>query len=205
MRSLLALVLLPAWIGGAAAEPLILAETPVGSDRCKVVEMAKTDDAGEPLDKGEYYASSWRCDGYRDRFVYIAYGDQREGLAFGSVQAATTDYMWHPRFGAWGPSIEWRGTQADSPRSGLAAVARYSWTIQIGPDGGQADIGADLAVISVGQAQEDTCVVAWVDAAANPDAVDLARKRADEILSGNSCKPRGQPERLGKLSPRPTE
>ena len=203
MRSLLALALLPAWIGtAAAADPQVLAETPLGSDRCEVIATAKTDDAGEPLQESEWYASEWRCEGYQGRSVYLAYGDGREGVAFGSGQSAPAHHLWHHRFGAWGPSIEWRGAQGQAP---LAAIARYSWNIQLGTENEPPDIGADLAVISVGSGREDTCIIAWVDTVANPDAVELARKRADEALSGNSCKADRQPERLGKFSRRPVE
>jgi hypothetical protein len=206
MRLILVLTLLPVCIGAAAADPLILAETPLGSDRCPVIATAKTDDAGEPLKESEWYASDWRCSGYEGRFVYLAYGDEREGLAFGSEQSATTDHMWHHRFGAWGPSIEWRGAQAgNTGQVPLAAIARYSWNIQMGTENEPPDIGADLAVISLGRGRDDTCIIAWVDTIANPDAVELARKRADEALSGNSCKAGRQPERLGKFSRRPVE
>jgi len=49
MRSILVLTLLPVCIGAAAADPLILAETPLGCDRCTVIGTAKADDGGEPL------------------------------------------------------------------------------------------------------------------------------------------------------------
>jgi hypothetical protein len=204
MRSLLALALLPAWI--AAADPQVLAETPLGSDRCEVIATAKTDDAGEPLQESEWYASDWRCEGYQGRSVYLAYGDGREGVAFGSGQSAPAHHLWHHRFGTWGPTMEWRGSPAgNAAQAPLTAIARYSWNVQLGDAGTPPDIGADLAVISVGAGGEDSCIVAWVDTVANPDAVELARKRADEALSRPPCKAGRQPERLGKLSPKRAE
>ena len=205
MRLIVSLALLPAWIGSAAADPLVLAETPMVSGRCRVVATTKTDETGEPLKKSEWYASEWRCEGYQGRFVYIAYDDQREGVAFGTARAASTDYMWPSGFGAWGPSIQWRGPKGASSQAPLAAIARYSWNTPTGTGSEPPDIGADLAVISVGRGRKDTCIVAWVDALANPDAADLAAKRADEALSANICAAGRQPERIGKLSPRPAE
>jgi len=202
MRFILALVLLPAWTGAVAAEPMILGETPLGSDRCKVTATAKTAASGEPLKKSEWHASEWRCGGYQGRFVYLAYDDEREGLAFGSAKSASTDYMWPEGFGAWGPSIEWRGPEGASKQMPLAAIARYSWNIRSGASGNEPpNVGAALAVINVGVGPTDTCVVAWVDTAANPDAVALARKRADQALTQNPCTEGGKPERLGKLKP----
>ena len=94
------------------------------------------------------------------------------------------------------------GNAAQAP---LAAIASYSWNIRLGNEGTPPDIGADLAVISVGHGREDSCILAWVDTTANPDAVELARKRADEALSGPPCRADRQPERLGKLSPKQAE
>ena len=201
MRFIFTLALLTAGTGALAAEPVVLAETPLGSTRCKVVATAKTDAAGEPLKKSEWYASAWRCDGYQGRFVYMAYDDEREGLAFGSAKSALTEYMWPEGFGSWGPSVEWRGAKGADKQSPLAAIARYSWNIRSDADGGPPNIGAALAVISVGRGRADTCIVAWIDTGANPDAVDLARARADQALAQNACKEGGKPERLGKLKP----
>ena len=100
MRFIVTLALLPVWTGAVAAEPIVLAETPLGSDRCKVTATAKTDASGEPLKKSEWHASEWRCGGYQERFVYLTYDDEREGLAFGSAKSASTDYMWPEGFGA---------------------------------------------------------------------------------------------------------
>ena len=109
--------------------------------------------------------------------------------------------MWPEGFGAWGPSIEWRGPEGASKHMPLAAIARYSWNIRSESDGGPPNVGAALAVISVGRDRADTCIVAWVDTAGNPDAVELARKRADQALAQNPCSEGGKPERLGKLKP----
>lgn len=179
---------------GLAAEPAALAVTPLGSNGiCKVTTVAKTDDAGDRLPRSEWYASAWRCPGHAGRFVHLAYGDQREGLAIGTRRKPAS-YLWHPGFGAWGPSMEWRGARGRP----VAVIARYAWSIIEGDTPAPNGTGADLAVIRIGKDPAGTCIVAWIDERANPDAMALARRQADTAAT-NACP--AAPARLGKLSP----
>jgi len=183
----------------ANADPKLLAETPLGSDRCPAIATTKTGEDGTPLKRSEWYASAWRCKGYRGRYAYIAYGDQREMLAFGTRRSRTTKYVQPLGFGAWGPMLEWRGSAtANTP---LAAIARYSWNIAA-PTSEPANKGAMLAVVRVGRGANDSCLVAWVDAVANIDALDLARKHADTRVGSHICQEGQEPLRLGKVGER---
>jgi len=61
---LISLTLLTATIP-ASADPKLLAETPLGSKRCPTIETTKTGEDGTPLKRSQWYASAWRCKGYR--------------------------------------------------------------------------------------------------------------------------------------------
>jgi hypothetical protein len=56
-----------------------------------------------------------------------------------------------------------------------------------------------LAVVRVGLGANDTCLVAWVDAVANIDALDLARKYADTHVKSHICHEGQEPSPLGKF------
>jgi hypothetical protein len=131
--------------------------------------------------------------------VYIAYGDQREMLAFGTRRSRTTKYMQPLGFGAWGPTLEWRGSATSN--APLAAIARYSWNIET-QAAEPISKGAVLAVVRVGRGAKDSCLVAWVDAVANIDALDLARLYADTRVASHICQEGQEPLRLGKVGER---
>ncbi|MCB1549370.1 MAG: hypothetical protein KDJ41_16295 [Hyphomicrobiaceae bacterium] len=186
----------------ASAQSTRATETALGSSRCPAIGITRTDEAGEPLEKSRWYASHWRCPGYKGLYVYIAYGDQREGLAFGSRTRPTTEYLWPGGFGAWGPTVEWRGGKTSrGSRAPLTAIIRYSWSIDARAPGKAADTGADLAVIRVGRGRKDTCIVAWVDVSLNRDALALARRYADSAARDIVCARLKQPARLGRQRP----
>jgi hypothetical protein len=196
MRITLAIALIAAGTASAAAESAILAETPLGEDHCQVVTTAKTDPSGEPLAESDWYPSGWRCGGHAGRFAYVAYDDAREGLAFAPMDTVPESFAWHGKFGAWSGNVEWRGeTGAQAP---LAAIARYSWSIQDGDTGKALEEGSELAVFKVGATAGESCILAWVDAVANPDALDIARRHADSAANTASCEPAAETVRLGK-------
>jgi hypothetical protein len=168
-------------------------------DRCAVTMTATEDEAGEPLKKEDYFPTAWRCNGHGGIFVYVIYNHQREEVAFGTRRNATTAPMRHGHFGGWGPSVEWRGAKDKGGKLvPVAAIAPYRWDIRNGEDEKDRDIGGDLAVIRLGKAKNDTCIIAWVDTVANPEAMDIARKAADERAAGHRCSPSLKPGYLGK-------
>jgi hypothetical protein len=176
--------------------------TELVTDRCTVTVVETEDEAGEPLKKEDHFPTAWRCKGNGGLFVYVLYNHQREAIAFGTARRETTSYMRHGHFGSWGPSVEWRGKKDKSGQLVPAAViAPYRWDIRNGDDEKDRDVGGDLAIIRLGKSKSETCVVAWVDTVANPDAMDIARKAADERAAGHICSPSRKSIYLGKRSP----
>jgi hypothetical protein len=183
--------------GLALAEPVRLGETALSSKRCPVVVMATTDESGRPLPKQYHQPSVWRCTGFAGRYVLIAYGDQRQGLAFGPKDGPPTDYLWPDHFGSWGPSVEWRGERKAANTGPVFAIATYTW--DTGPPDAESprERGAEIAVIRVGSELEDTCILAWIDATIGPRARDIARMYADREGPGRVCNLSDEPVRIG--------
>lgn len=196
MRAItLAIVLASTGIANAADSVV----TELVTERCTVTMMETEDEAGEPLKKEDHYPTAWRCNGNGDLFVHVLYGHEREEIAFGTARRATTAYMRHGHFGSWGPSVEWRGTKDKSGKLvPVAAIAPYRWDIRNGEDEKDREVGGDLAVIRLGKSKSETCIVAWVDTVANPDAMTIARKAADEWAVARKCSASRKPGYLGK-------
>lgn len=188
----------------AISAPALAADALISSlDRakCKVTAIETRDEAGEPLAKSDRYPTAWRCAGIGGRFVHVHYTHQREEIAFGGARRATSRFMRHGHFGSWGAEIEWRGLKGrGGALQATAAIAAYRWDIRGGEDPKDWDVGGDLAVIRIGQGSRDTCIIAWVDLVANPDAMALARKAADEQTARFDCG-RDQPAHLGQRRP----
>lgn len=191
------------WCASAGAASAVESETTgLVTKRCKVTAIETHDEAGEPLARTERYPTAWRCNGSAGRFVYVRYDHLREEIAFGSSKAAATAYLRHGHFGGWGPTVEWRGARdATGKLVATAAIVPYRWSIREGDGAGKPDIGNELGVIRLGKGRNDTCIVAWVDAIANPDALEIARKIADDQASAFTCgKQDGERRYVGKRS-----
>ena len=189
------------FVGSARTEQVQLALTALSTSRCKVVASTTTDDTGRKLPREQRQASTWRCDGYGGRYVFIAYGDQREGLAFGPANPLPSDYIWPGRFGSWGPSMEWRGIREASGKAGTTfAIAAYSWDVGPPNGGTPRDRGSELAVIRVDHNPAYTCILAWVDLIANPRAIVLAREFADREGPHKKCETSKEPVKLGRTA-----
>jgi hypothetical protein len=142
--------------------------TDVNLDACTVVS---SDDMG----------STWTCPGYKGIPVMIAEGDLRFFVSYGldsSDEKAATQTL--PPFNNLGPKIEWRLGKATGELKPFATILRYFVQRQEGEDQGQI-----LVVTKVEQGA--TCHVAYIDALANPDANELARKTADDLAPNFDC------------------
>jgi len=195
-----AVAILLASVGVANAADSIVTE--LVTDRCTVAMVETEDEAGEPLKKEDHYPTAWRCKGNGGLFAYVLYNHEREEIAFGTARRETTGYMRHGHFGSWGPSVEWRGTKNKNGQlAAVAAIVAYRWDIRNGDNENDREVGGDLAVIRLGKSRGETCIIAWVDTVANPDAMSIARQAADQRAAGHKCSAAHKPGYLGKRSP----
>lgn len=138
------------------------------------------------VDTDELGGSS-TCKGYKDFPVHFSEGDLRQSVFYGHVGPWYEDGAFESfgRFNHAGDRIEWR-MAGGSP---YATIRR--WFVSTGEnDKGEPLPEAQVLVISkVGQKGiGDACVVGYVEATANPDANDIARKVADETAKGFQCR-----------------
>ena len=145
-------------------------------------------DACETLEHFEE-GISLKCSGYQDYPVYFKEGDLRQSAIYGNADPL----LLKDSFESFGPfnhvntKIEWRINDAGTP---LAAIHR--WFIEnTNPDTGEQDKASEgqVLVISRVARQDDKagCVVGYVDALANENANELARKVADEEAVNFAC------------------
>lgn len=141
---------------------------------------------------------SLKCKGYRGEPVYFKEGDLRQSVFYGRVDQELIDggFESFAAFNHVNTKVEWRLGGDGKP---FAAILR--WFIDNpGPDGGSTreSRGEILVVSRVGTADYGgSCMVALVDAKANPDANALARQMADDTASDFACGMQ-EPEWVGK-------
>ena len=133
--------------------------------------------------------ASYKCAGYKDYPFYFDEEDVRQSTYFGYLSAdiLRAGGETFSAFNHVGDKIEWRLDDKGVPR---ATILRYFMEHQ-NPATNELDkafYGQILVISRVGQPDDMTgCVTAYVDALANKDANDLARKLADEQAPGFPC------------------
>lgn len=173
-----AVALVLALSGGAQAQLFVSSYTDLDLDDCTVIA---SDDFG----------STWACSGLKGMPVMIAEGDLRMFVSYGltsTTERAAEQTL--PPFNHLGPTIEWRVSNAEGGYKPFATILRFF----VSKDGSETE-GQVLVVTKI--APGATCHVAYIDALANPDANELARKTADEKAAGFDC--RNEPEIVGKF------
>jgi hypothetical protein len=134
--------------------------------------------------KTEEDYGNWRCKGFAGIPVYVAAGDQRADVSFGSrAKDELAAYQTLAAFNSQGSRIEWR-LASDRPekRKPFATIIRWSTTVSSGdePVHGQVFVVTRLGPGAV-------CHVGYVDALANSNGEELARKIADEHAMQFRC------------------
>jgi hypothetical protein len=178
MPMLVALVLAHSAMPANAAESVY---TDVDTDHCKTLSEADPDEGGDFI--------SLRCKGYKSYPLYFREGDLRQSVYFGHLSQEIIDSA-NETFGPFnhiGKKVEWR---LDAKGRPFAAILRFH--IENGnPDTGMPDKaheGQVLVVSRVGQPEDETgCVVAYVDALANPKPNEMAREIADREAAQFVC------------------
>ena len=164
--------------GDAAAQLVQSSYTDVDLDQCTVVT---SDDFG----------STWACPGLKGMPVMVAEGDLRMSVSYGltsTTEKAATQTL--PPFNRLGDTIEWRVSNAEGHYKPFATILRFLTQRESGEKEGQVLVVTKLMPGA-------TCHVAYVDALANPDANELARRVADEKARDFDCEK--EPEFVGKF------
>lgn len=161
----LVLLASPAQAGGHVTS----AYTDLDLDTCLMME---SDDLG----------AVWVCPGYRGYPLRVAEGDLRffVSYGFGAAEERAAGQT-PPPFNYLGQKIEWRLSGEGGGALPFATIVRYF--IDKG-DTSERE-GQVLAVTRLEPGA--TCVVAYVDALANPDANELAREVADNDARDFDC------------------
>ena len=164
----------------AAANPVKSLYTTVELKACK---PAKRQKAGE----------AWHCEGLPGYPVYVAEADLRQFVSTGKDaehRRAATQTLGSSNTifdnGSHRATIEWRFDRRASGPIPYATIVRYHTSHQ-GRRG-------DVLVISKVTPQE-SCHVAYIDAVANPDAIAIARRIADDEARSFDC--RREPRAMG--------
>lgn len=138
--------------------------------------------------------NAYECPGLPGFPVYFAEGDLRTFLSFGAqsgARRAATQTLgpFNTPFeaGHRRTTIEWRFTQSAGRQLPHAAIVRYF----VSRDKAR---GQMLVVTRIGESE--ACHVAYIDALANPDAIMIARRIADEVAPRFACS--GEPTIEGK-------
>ena len=157
------------------------AYTDIDLEKCKTISEPSDDDTGDFV--------MMECKGYRDYIVLFKEGDLRQSTYFGYLDPKIIDEAFESfgRFNHIGAKVEWRLDAGGRP---FAAILRYYIE---NPDEAtgvpdKAHEGQVLVISRVGRPDDKRgCVVGYIDALANPDANEMARKVADEMVTGFQC------------------
>jgi hypothetical protein len=183
LESLSVLLLTAASLGGTAPPDSIEgAHTTLDFERgCTVLDRVPE---GEP--------GSWVrmvCVGYRGYPVFYREGDLRVSLAYGFPGADGEGPGWESfaSFNHPDSIVEWRREMAETSTRPFAAIQR--WYVYAGGGGGHGEEDREVLVVNrVAQPDDGAgCVVGYVDAEANQQPGELARRVADEVARRFRC------------------
>lgn len=156
------------------------AYTELDLDRCTVLDA---DDFG----------AQYACPGYKGIPMFVAEGDLRFMVSYGfGAPEAKAASQTLPPFNTLAPTIEWRVSNVTGGWKPFATIVRYL----LDDDENEAQKKRQVLVVTR-ISEEGTCQIAWVDAKANADANELARKAADDKAGDFDCDK--DPEIVGKF------
>ena len=119
------------------------------------------------------FGASWACPGYKGYPVHVSEGDLRFSIVYGfNIDQEPGGQTLGP-FNELGDKLEWRLSNASGRWMPVATIVRYHIAnAETGENDGQVLVVTQLA-------EGNSCHIAYVDARANSDANELARKAAD--------------------------
>ncbi|MBL0374676.1 hypothetical protein JJB09_21925 [Rhizobium sp. KVB221] len=171
--------------------PLLFLALPVKAAESVYTDVdlkhCKTLAASQPGEDGDYV--SMKCKGYKDYALWFKEGDLRQSVYFGPIGQDIIDEA-NETFEAFnhiGKQVEWRLGADGAP---FAAIVRFHIE-NLDPKTGvpsKAREGQVLVVSRVAQPSDGRgCVIAYVDARANPQPNELAREAAGKMAAGFTC------------------
>lgn len=167
--------------GAASAQPIMPNETSLDLNLdCTVIQ---SDDFG----------STWACPGLKGMPVMVAERDRRMLVSYGlesTTEIAATQTL--KPYNRLDSKIEWLVSNAEGHWKPFATVLKFFTR----KDEASETEGEVLVVTKVQPGA--TCQIAYVDALANSDADELARKVAEEKANDFDCET-GKPEYVGKF------
>jgi hypothetical protein len=167
---------------------LAIAPAVHATDNASTSEYTKVNfDADCREEQSDEAGASWTCKGLGDYAIKFAEGDLRQSAFYGDLGP------WYEKgafetftgFNHASETIEWR------MRAGAPVATIRRWFVSPGTkDNGDPLPEVQVLVISkVGQkGVGDACVVGYVEATANKDANEIARKVADEEAYDFACR-----------------
>ncbi len=146
---------------------------------------------------------SLKCKGLQGYPVYVKEGDVRQSAFFGPIDDTYIERAFESfsTFNHAGEKVEWRLDDSGKP---VAAILRYVIEHADPKTGApsKASQGQVLVISTVAQkGSAQSCVAGYVDALANPDANEVARKVADTVATDFRCGS-GEPVWHGKKGER---
>ena len=127
------------------------------------------------------------CGGLPGYPIYVAEGERGTYLSVGPDAekrraARQTLSSFNRLFDKDGqrPTVEWRFTVRDQQTVPYATIVRYFT---------RSAAGAGQVLVVMRVTEHEACHVAYVDALANLDAIELARKIADKVARSKPCPP----------------
>lgn len=175
----------------AAAQAVEYVYTGIDLKACKQVRSRVIEDYG-----------SWTCPGHAGIAVYISSGDQRTFVSFGAnarKELANRETLMS--FNGEGKTVEWRlETLPDGRKRPFAAIMRWYTLVTADDPAARPDTHRGQVLVVTRLNPGGVCHVGYVDARANPDANDIARRIADERARVFKC---GQdaPDSHGQTGP----
>lgn len=176
--------------GRVFASALSVAFALTGAATAQQIESSYTDldlNVDCTVMESDDFGTMWACQGLKGVPVMVTEGDLRMFVSYGltsTTEKAAEQTL--PPFNRLGDKIEWRVSNAEGHWKPFATILRFFTQRESTETEGQV-----LVVTKV--APGATCHIAYIDALANPDANELARKAADEKAKDFDCE-KDEPE-----------
>ena len=175
-----ALLVLACVSAPAASQSIEYVYTKFDAKKCKHERGTEVEDYG-----------SWLCPGHEKLKVFLSAGDQRMYVTYGpwkknNIASSQT----FPGFNdVYEGTVEWRiEKSANGKARPFATILRWNLVMPADQEGATGPVRASGRVLVVTRLGHDgVCHVGYVDARANPDANELARRIADENARTFKC------------------